>query len=79
MKIKEMDFEKLVSLYGVITEICREYSRMTDGYMLATGDSLLERLPQDMKNTISERQEYFSIKDKLLNELKKRLKSEIEW
>lgn len=79
MKIKEMDFEKLVSLYGVITEICREYSRMTDGYMLATGDSLLERLPQDMKDTISERQEYFSMKDKILNELKNRLKSEIEW
>lgn len=79
MKIKEMDFEKLVSLYGIITEICREYSRMTDGYMLATGDSLLERLPQDMKDTISERQAYFSMKDKLLNELKNRLKSEIEW
>ena len=79
MKIKEMDFEKLVSLYGIITEICREYSRMTDGYMLATGDSLLERLPQDMKDTISERQEYFSMKDKILNELKNRLKSEIEW
>lgn len=77
-----MNLQELSALYNVATDICREYSRMTDGYILATGDNVLDttnRIPVDMQNTINERQMYFSIKDKITNELKKRLLSEIEY
>lgn len=82
MKISEMDLQELASLYNVATDICREYSRMTDGYILATGDNVLDatkQIPVDIQNAINERQMYFSIKDKITNELKKRLLSEIEY
>jgi hypothetical protein len=82
MKISEMDLQELASLYNVATDICREYSRMTDGYILATGDNVLDatkQIPVDIQNAINERQMYFSIKDRITNELKKRLLSEIEY
>jgi predicted nucleic acid-binding Zn-ribbon protein len=77
-----MKLDKLAALYGVANEICGEYSRMTDGYILATGDNVLDatnRIPADMQNIINERQMYFSIRDKITNELKKRLLTEIEY
>ena len=82
MKLSEMSFEQLTAMYNVATVICREYSRMTDGYILATGDNVLDashRLPADVQNTINERQMYFAVKDKITNELKKRLLTEIEY
>jgi hypothetical protein len=82
MKLSEMTFEQLTTMYNVASDICREYSRMTDGYILATGDNVLDsmnNIPLDIRNTIKERQMYFSIKDALTNELKKRLLTEIEY
>ena len=82
MKLSEMNIEQLAALYSVATEICREYSKMTDGYILATGDNVLDptyNLPIDMQNTINERQQYFAIKDKITNELKKKLLTEIDY
>ena len=77
-----MSFEQLTAMYSVATDICREYSRMTDGYILATGDNVLDaskRIPAEVQNTINERQQYFAIKDRITNELKKRLLTEIEY
>jgi hypothetical protein len=82
MKITEMTLEELFAIYNVATDICREYSKMTDGYILATGDNILDpmnRIPQDIQNTINERQQYFAIKDKITKELKKRLLTEIDY
>ena len=82
MKLSEMNIEQLAALHSVATEICREYSKMTDGYILATGDNVLDptyNLPKDMQNTINERQQYFAIKDRITNELKKKLLTEIEY
>jgi hypothetical protein len=82
MKIKDMSLEELFAIYNVATDICREYSKMTDGYILATGDNILDpmnRIPQDIQNTINERQQYFAIKDKITKELKKRLLTEIDY
>jgi hypothetical protein len=82
MKLKDMKLEELAALYGVANEICSEYSRMTDGYILATGDNVLDPLsniPVDIQNAIGERQLYFSIRDRITNELKKRLLTEIEY
>jgi hypothetical protein len=82
MKLSEMNITELAALYGVATDICREYSKMTDGYILATGDNILDtsnRIPAEVQNTINERQMYFSIKDRITNELKSRLLTEIEY
>ena len=82
MKLKDMNITELASLYGVACDICREYSRMTDGYVLATGDNVLDPLnsiPTDIQNMIGERQQYFAIKDRITNELKKRLLTEIDY
>ena len=82
MKLSEMNIQELSTLYSVATDICREYSRMTDGYILATGDNVLDpmnQIPSDVQNTINERQQYFAIKDRITNELKKRLLTEIEY
>lgn len=77
-----MTTEQIFTLYNIACDICREYSRMTDGYVLATGDNVLDAsaaLPRDIQNTIIERQQYFAVKDKIMNELKKRLLTEIEY
>jgi hypothetical protein len=82
MKLSKMSLEELFAIYNVATDICREYSKMTDGYILATGDNILDpmnSIPQDMQNTINERQQYFAVKDRITNELKKRLLTEIEY
>lgn len=72
--LNRMGIDKLSGLYSVISEICSDYSRMTDGYSLATGDQLFETMPDDIKNMIDERQKFFSyrniikeiIKDKII-------------
>ena len=77
-----MDITELASLYGVACDICKEYSRMTDGYVLATGVNVLDSsvgVPNEIQETIKERQEYFTIKDKITKELKKRLLTDIEY
>ena len=82
MKLTEMNITELAALYSVATDICREYSKMTDGYILATGDNILDtsnRIPAEVQNTINERQQYFAIKDRITNELKSRLLTEIEY
>lgn len=82
MKISEMNITELTSLYNIVSEICRDYSRMTDGYILATGDNVLDPLaaiPQEFRNTIEERQHYFSIKDRIMKEIKEKLLTEIDY
>ena len=77
-----MNITELASLYGVACDICKEYSRMTDGYVLATGNNVFDSLvniPSEIVGTIKERQEYFAIKDKITSELKKRLLTDIEY
>lgn len=77
-----MTTEQLFTLYNIACDICKEYSRMTDGYVLATGNNVLDptyHIPNDMQNTINERQQYFAIKDKITNELKTRLLTEIDY
>lgn len=77
-----MELEQLFTLYNIACDICREYSRMTDGYVLATGDNVLDpthHIPADMQKTINERQQYFAIKDRVTQELKQKLLTEIEY
>lgn len=81
MKLDEMSIEKLYTLYNVATSICSEYSRMTDGYLLATGaevewttgDKVLSMYETEL---IGDRQTFFSVKDRITNVLKRKLLEE---
>jgi len=66
-------FSELTSLYMLLNEICEDYSRMTDMYSLASGDRLFENMPEDMSKTIEERQKFFNIRNKIKEEIKRRL------
>jgi hypothetical protein len=52
---------------------------MTDGYSLATGDKNFQAIPNEIKEMISERQEFFSyrlkvkslLREKIIEEMKK--------
>lgn len=81
-KLSKMTLVQLTSLYNIVSEICRDYSRMTDGYVLATGDNVLDPLaaiPQEFRNTIEERQHYYSIRDRIMQEIKKKLLTEVDY
>ena len=71
MKIDELSLEKLLTLYSAINDICQDYSRMTDGYSLATGDDKFESMPEGIRDMIGERQVFFSYRNKVKEALKK--------
>lgn len=64
-KLKEMELEKLNNLYSMVTEICSEYSKMTDNYSLATGDSTFQSMPDDIRRMIEKRQKFFEYRERI--------------
>ena len=68
-----MTFEKLITLYGIVSEICQDYARMTDGYSLATGDNKFESMPNEMREMIGERQQFFGYRNKIKELLKSKI------
>ena len=50
-----MELDKLITLYSAVSNICQDYSRMTDGYSLATGDKLFDNIPEDIRIMIKDR------------------------
>ena len=72
-KLNKMSFDKLIGLYGVINEICSDFSRMTDGYSLATGDKMFETMPEDMRRMIRDRQRFFSYRNVVKDILKDKI------
>jgi len=75
---KSITLEKLLTLYSAINEICQDYSRMTDGYSLATGDKMFESIPEDIRMMIKERQEFFSYRGKIKNLLREKILEEMK-
>jgi hypothetical protein len=76
--ITKKSFEELVTLYSVLNDICSDYAKITDMYSLASGDKLFENVPQDMVQTIKERQKFFNIRNKIKEEIKKRIIKDYE-
>ena len=72
-KIDGMSIDKLAGVYGVASELFNEYTRMCDGYMLSTGDRLLQNLTPEASAMIKERQKLLAIKETLREKLKKKL------
>jgi hypothetical protein len=72
-----MELDELLTLYNAVSNICQDYSRMTDGYSLATGDKLFNNIPEDIRIMIKERQEFFSYREKIRNILKSKIREEM--
>ena len=68
-----MGIDKLASVYGVASELFNEYTRLCDGYMLSTGDKLLQHLTPEAESIIKERQKLLEIKETLREKLKTKL------
>ena len=77
-KLTKLSLEELHNLYGIVNEICGEFTRMTDNYSLATGDNKFENLPEDVKNMVNDRQRFVSYKLKLKDALVVKIKEEME-
>lgn len=76
--INTMKLEELVALYGILSELCQDYSRMTDNYALATGDNKFQSMPQEMYDMINERQEFYGYKNKIKDLIKSRVREELK-
>lgn len=75
--LDSLSLEKLHTLYGIVTEICAEYTRMTDGYSLSTGDNKFESMPLEIREMVNERQLFVSYRLKLKNALTKKIIKEM--
>jgi hypothetical protein len=72
-KLDNMAIDKLAGIYGIASELFNEYTRMCDGYILSTGDKLLQKLTPEADAMIKERQKLLTIKEKLREKLKLKL------
>lgn len=79
IKVKDLSLDKLSALYSILNSVCEEYAEMTDAYSLSTGDSKFENLSNEMKSLISQRQEYFSLKQKVKNIIKDKLLTDFDY
>ena len=61
--IKESNLNEMSSLYSLLTDICSDYSRMTDGYSIATGDNKFEQIPDEIREMINERQRFYEYRN----------------
>ena len=61
-KIKELSLSTLTNLYTIVSEICQDYARLTDGYALSTGDNKFENMPQDISAMTVDRNRFYGYK-----------------
>lgn len=69
-RLKESDIDKLSNIYVLLNDICSDYSRMTDGYSIATGDNKFENVPDNVVKMIEERQMFFNYRNNVKNIIK---------
>ena len=61
-KIEELSLSALTNLYTIVSEICQDYARLTDGYALSTGDNKFENMPQDISAMTVDRNRFYGYK-----------------
>ena len=61
-KIGELSLSTLTNLYTIVSEICQDYARLTDGYALSTGDNKFENMPQDISAMTVDRNRFYGYK-----------------
>ena len=77
-KLEKIKIDELYTLYSAASDILNDYARMTDMYSLSSGDERFERLPEEVRMMIEERQMYFNLRNRIKTELKKRLIEDYE-
>ena len=70
--------DELTMLYQSLNEVCAEFSRMTDRYSLATGDSDFSDIPPDIRLMIQDRQRFFAYRQRVGDALRSKLTSIME-
>ena len=61
-KIEELSLSTLTNLYTIVSEMCQDYARLTDGYALSTGDNKFENMPQDISAMTVDRNRFYGYK-----------------
>ena len=61
-KIEELSLSTLTNLYTIVSEICQDSARLTDGYALSTGDNKFENMPQDISAMTVDRNRFYGYK-----------------
>lgn len=61
-KIEKLSLSTLTNLYTIVSEICQDYARLTDGYALSTGDNKFENMPQDISAMTVDRNRFYGYK-----------------
>ena len=61
-KIEELSLSTLTNLYTIVSEICQDYARLTDGYALSTGDNKFENMTQDISAMTVDRNRFYGYK-----------------
>ena len=61
-KIEELSLSTLTNLYTIVSEICQDYARLTDGYALSTGGNKFENMPQDISAMTVDRNRFYGYK-----------------
>ena len=61
-KIEELSLSTLTNIYTIVSEICQDYARLTDGYALSTGDNKFENMPQDISAMTVDRNRFYGYK-----------------
>ena len=61
-KIEELSLSTLANLYTIVSEICQDYARLTDGYALSTSDNKFENVPQDISAMTVDRNRFYGYK-----------------
>ena len=77
-KLSDLSLDKLQTLYSVTSELCADYSKMTDNYSLTTGDNMFENLPNEVREMINDRQLFVSYRLKIKEALINKVKAEME-
>lgn len=77
-KLSEMKLEDLHALYSIVSELCNDYSKMTDNYSLTTGDNTFEHIPEEFREMVKDRQRFISYKLKLKDALVNSVTKEME-
>ena len=78
-KLSEIKLEDLHVLYSIVSELCNDYSKMTDNYSLTTGDNTFEHIPEEFREMVKDRQKFISyklkLKDALVNSVIKKMEN----
>lgn len=76
--LKSSSLNDLSNLYILLGSMCEEYSRMTDGYSLATGDITFEYMPEETRRMIDERQRFFNYRNIVMDCIKHEIERVME-